>query len=60
MKTDEAKKKIRHVSEIDYPILCDKFGEEKAIQIMLLSRAINEEAMIKIGAAKAPPDKPDC
>ena len=59
MKEVTAKKEIRHVSEIDYPILCEKFGEAMAIRIMLLARARNVENAIRTGATIGLKDK-DC
>lgn len=52
--TDDNSSKIpRSICDIDYPILCKHFGEQKARQIMLLTKVMHEEDMIRIGAMDA-------
>lgn len=50
MDDKETSREPRSIAEIDYPILCKHFGQQKAIQIMLMAKAMNEETMIRIGA----------
>lgn len=45
----EAPKKPRSLAEMDYQILCEKFGKQKALEIMRLANALHEEAAIRIG-----------
>lgn len=45
----EDPKKPRSLAEMDYQILCEKFGEQKALEIMRMANALHEESAIRIG-----------
>jgi hypothetical protein len=45
----ENSKKPRSLAEMDFRILCKKLGKRKALEIMHLANALNEESAIRIG-----------
>lgn len=51
---------IGTILDIDYPILVRKFGEKKAIEIIMLSRELNRAARIRTGAEPEPHNLLDC
>ena len=49
MDNEVTTKKPRSLAELDYQILCERYGKQDAIEIMKLANALHEASSIRLG-----------